>query len=411
MTSPPLRRWRLLLPWVLGFTLSCGDPTGPGEPDPEINRIQAGRDFTCALGDNRDIWCWGGNLQGQLGQGDVSARLAPTRVPIDEEFKGVSTDALAQHVCAVTTDGDAFCWGENDFGQLGIGTLESRPSPTLVVGGHAFASVGAGWRFSCGLTADGAAYCWGRGEWGQLGDGLATQSTSPVAVAGGVRFEQLDVGANNLVCGLSIDGVVYCWGLNFNGSLGTTTGERCTRFDGLVLDCATVPSRIDSDKTFTSVTAGNSFACAVTEMGEAYCWGVNDSGQLGAATTDTCDDGSTGTPISCSHVPVVVEGGIAFKTLNAGIAHTCGFTTSGEGYCWGANDFGQRGDGLVGNVALEPVAVRGGIDFISMSAGSSHSCGESASRLFYCWGANDLGQLGTGNREIGLVPVRVLGTP
>jgi alpha-tubulin suppressor-like RCC1 family protein len=413
-------RPRMMFNWLLTrdcallctllLVTGCGDPVGPDMTDPAYGRVQAGMDFTCALSTDRDIWCWGGNSHGQLGLGDTDPRLEPTRIAFDRHFKSVSTDALARHTCAVSTDGDAFCWGENDFGELGIGALDERSTPSVVVGGLEFESIGAGWRFSCGLTVQEEAYCWGRGEWGQLGDGRATQSLSPVRVSGGLRFKLLAVGANNLVCGLTVNGLVYCWGLDFNGSLGMASEEQCTRSDGFMLACATTPARIASDQSFTTVATGNSFACAVTDDGQALCWGANDSGQLGTATSETCDDGNTGESIPCSHTPVAVAGALAFRALSAGIGHTCGVVVTGEAYCWGANQFGERGDGLVGNLAPEPVAVRGGISFLSVSAGSSHSCGESTNRLFYCWGANDLGQLGTGNREIGLVPMRVLGT-
>ncbi len=104
--------------------------------------------------------CWGSNDVGQLGNGSIGDELSPRAVSGDLRFSNLSTNPAGQHVCAVTTSGAAYCWGQNDFGQLGDGSLDSRATPTLVSGNLTFSSVNATWRFSCGLTTDGAAYCW-----------------------------------------------------------------------------------------------------------------------------------------------------------------------------------------------------------------------------------------------------------
>src|SRR5207248_2585234 len=134
--------------------------------------------------------------------------------------------------CGVTTSGRAFCWGDNFAGELGTGTNTGpegcefgRPcsrAPVAVSGGLTFVTVSAGASHACGVTSDGAAYCWGDNSAGALGDGTTTQRTAPVAVAGGLSFTAVDAHGEN-ACGVTPGGQVYCWGDNFAGQLGNGT--------------------------------------------------------------------------------------------------------------------------------------------------------------------------------------------
>jgi alpha-tubulin suppressor-like RCC1 family protein len=144
-----------------------------------------------------------------------------------------------------------------------------------VLGGLTFAQVSAGEYHSCGVTTAGAAYCWGRGYSGELGDGTTTYArSSPVAVQGGLTFAQVSAGAH-YSCGVTTVGAAYCWGDNGGGQLGdgTTTTDR------------TSPVLVRGGLTFAQVSAGSGFTCGVTLDGVAYCWGENIYGQLGNGTT------------------------------------------------------------------------------------------------------------------------------
>jgi alpha-tubulin suppressor-like RCC1 family protein len=128
---------------------------------------------------------------------------------------------------------------------------------------------------------------------------------------------------------------------------------------------------------------------------------------LGTPATEGCvQPGLVETP--CSPVPAEVSGDHRFSMVATGVSHACGITLSGETYCWGTNAFGQLGDGLLGDPSNVPVQVIGGLTFASVSVGDNHSCGETTDGKLYCWGANDRGQLGTGNRNIGLGPLAVV---
>lgn len=397
---------RLIVVLLSCHAVGCGDDLlAPN--DPARQRVHAGNDFSCALDTEGRGWCWGFNNIGQLGNasGEI-LHSAPSPIAGDMRFRSLGIHGLGRHACAVSTAGAAFCWGENDFGQLGNGATEPSGVPVAVAGGLRFTQISAGWRFTCGVTEDHDAYCWGRGLWGQLGDGQTSQSSTPVRVLGEVAFESIQAGTNNLACGLAHDGSVYCWGLNWRGEVGSSTNEFCGP-DTVRLECASSPVQVTTGggALFRDVAAGNSYACGVLVDGAMYCWGRNTEGQLGSGSSDDCPGAAI--PEPCTRVPARVPGEHRFVTVTAGNNHTCGTTESGAAVCWGRNRFGELGDGSIGTTANPPTIVRGGLTFVSVSAGASHTCGAVASGTLYCWGINDFGQLGDGTGHIGLTPVAV----
>jgi alpha-tubulin suppressor-like RCC1 family protein len=316
------------------------------------------------------------------------------------------------NTCGVTASGTAYCWGDNATGELGIGAdaapgicgTESSPcslQPLPVAGGFAFASLSAAWVSACGLDAGGGAYCWGDNSFGQLGiggdtAGLATCfyknpcSPAPRAVAGGLTFTVLGTGTSS-VCGLTPAGAAYCWGDNIVGQLGIGTDSASDLCGGD--PCARTPVRVAGGLAFTELSVGYLHSCGLASDGTWYCWGSNNYGQLGNGTTgpDLCQD-----TYLCSRVPVTVAAGMTFATVSSGgRRHSCGVTSSGSAYCWGENILGQLGDGSTSN-SLTPVAVAGGRIFTSLSADQYHTCGLTTGNVAYCWGRNSWGQLGTG---------------
>jgi alpha-tubulin suppressor-like RCC1 family protein len=263
-----------------------------------------------------------------------------------------------------------------------------------------WASVSVGGSFACGMTAsDMRAYCWGENNAGQLGTGSADGpedcgapcSTHPVAVTGDLRFASVSAGGAH-ACGLTTEGAAYCWGSNSRGQLGTSTSESCSSEP-----CSTRPVRVSSNLTWSSITAGGQHTCALTQAGDAYCWGWNFSGQLGNGASSMT--GSVSEP-----GPVRVVGGFTFELLSAGGAHTCGLTTDGRGFCWGLGRTGalgtREGEVIGGGWVVRPAAVAGGHTFATISA-DGHSCGVTTNGRAYCWGSNASNQLGVGPTTFG----------
>jgi alpha-tubulin suppressor-like RCC1 family protein len=187
--------------------------------------LTAGEERTCGLTSAGTAYCWGSNYNGQLGavpdQGDYLVPLA-----VSGGLAFASLTGGYRHTCGVTTAGTAYCWGRNVEGQLGNGTdarnppyVFERPSPVAVLGGIAFTSLAAGSReYTCGVSSGGAAYCWGMAP-------SATASSTPVAVPSGIAFASLTAGGP--ICGLTSAGAAYCWGGNQYGQLGDgTTADR-----------------------------------------------------------------------------------------------------------------------------------------------------------------------------------------
>jgi alpha-tubulin suppressor-like RCC1 family protein len=215
---------------------------------------------------------------------------------------------------------------------------------------------------------------------------------------------------DQFTCGLTTDGVPFCWGLNLNGQLGlgTDTGpELCFTGDGDNA-CSMKPARVRGGLIFSRLGTGSSHACGLTRDGTAYCWGASFAGQLGRGT-------STGEELK----PARVAGSLVFGSLDIGGFHSCGVTTDRAAWCWGSNLSGELGTGsaagpetcpeLATPCATRPVRAASGLVFRDVVPGSgSHTCGLTMARRIYCWGANGEGQLGDGTTRSSAKPRRVV---
>lgn len=315
-------------------------------------QVSVGGAHSCGLDGAGVAYCWGGNRFGALGNGTTQPSEAPA--PVDTELRFKSIGAGNQITCALTKDGAAYCWGANGVGALGTEVTEScalpngslspcSTRPVAVSGGHVFADLQVGLFNACGLDSGGAAHCWGNNSFGQLGVGTVgpSRNAAPRAVAGGLTFAEISVGAAHM-CGLSSAGAAYCWGYNAYGQLGNGTFAR-----------ATTPTAVQTGgRIFTSLVAGDGntifgHSCASEPDGSLYCWGANSDGQLGvAAELPTCGTGSFAT--SCSALPLPVETELRFTSFELGSHYSCAISSSKRAYCWGNND-----GGALGNPAVE----------------------------------------------------------
>ena len=350
--------------------------------------IAVGIEHTCALatsGGAYSAYCWGSGTGGQLGDGTTTDRTRPAAVSGGVEFRTIT--AGGYHTCALTPSGLAYCWGSNAFYQLGDGSATHSEQPTAVSGSLTFQSLSASEQHTCGVTTAGAAYCWGRNGSGQLGDGTTTNRATPTVVVGGVPFRSIGTGSNH-TCALAATGAVFCWGANrYYGQLG----------DGSAVWVRYAPAEVAGALSFESLSVGRYGACGFTAAGVAYCWGVNNT-----AANDTT--------ISARGTPTAITGGLAFATLSAGSAHTCGVTPEGSAYCWGSNYYGQLGSGMP--TAAEfwpPQPVGGGLRFQSLTVSGGHTCGLTSAGFAYCWGANSSGELGDGTTTLRSLPTAVAG--
>lgn len=353
--------------------------------------ISAGTMHACDIASGGIAWCWGLNgNEGRLGSDKLSADAmsnVPVKVPGDLRFAQLST--YGRHTCGVTQDSKAYCWGSNAWGSLGSGSNAGQSSmPMAVAGNLKFRAVSAGADHTCGVTTDNRAYCWGNNDWKQFGaTGAPGSSTTPVLVSGSVSFAKITVGSS-FTCGLTTNGATFCWGANSIGQLG----------DGQKINYGNVyngtPAQVVGGLALQNVALGLNYACALSQVGQAYCWGSNNTKFGNPANTND------------SSSPVAVSGGLVFDQISTGFAHVCGVTNTSAVYCWGSNSSGQLGSPIangtatptrVGTLLASEVAASG----IATGSGS-HSCAISKDRLtVLCWGRNDTGQLGNGSTTPG----------
>lgn len=219
-----------------------------------------------------------------------------------------------RHMCGVTRDSLAMCWGANDVGQLGttaVSSSQQTVAPYEVSGGRRWLAIGVGVEHSCGMAADSTILCWGANGRGQLG-GSGGASVTPAVVAGLPRTSLVAVGSYH-ACTLSAGGEAWCWGRNDAGQIGSGA-----------IGGTTTAQQVSGGLVFVALSAGEAHTCGLLADGTAYCWGANGSGQLG--------DGST----TARAVPIPVSGGLRFQEVSAGVSSTCGIATDGRVYCWGA---------------------------------------------------------------------------
>jgi alpha-tubulin suppressor-like RCC1 family protein len=302
------------------------------------------------------------------------------------------------------------------------------------------AKIAAGSGHSCAVTVDGVGFCWGDNIEGALGDNSFTNRLTPTAIAGGHTFSQISAG-RLYSCALTGAGAAWCWGRNAAGALGNgttasdsvpqpvsggmvfqviTTGtgggrQTCainsagTAYcwgadgngqlgNGAPLAAVSTPDAVQSMGTWTQLAAGAFYSCGVRTSGVASCWGADGFGQLG-----------NGAPKANTDQPSAVIGGLTFSQVAPGQVHTCGLS-GGAAYCWGANLNGRLGqDTVTTTESLTPLAVTGGLTFSSLVSGESFSCGLTAGGVAYCWGYNEFGQLGNGSTDNATTPTPVAG--
>ncbi len=335
-----------------------------------------GADHSCALLANGTVECWGYNDEGQLGNGTVTASNVPVAV------NGLSGQVTAIAVggafsCALLSGGTVECWGGNYDGELGnstnLGTFNANPLPSPVSGlSGAVTAISADDDHTCALLVNGTVQCWGANGYGQLGDNSNNNSSTPVGVSGLSGPATALAAGRSFTCALLSNGTVECWGFNLEGQLGNNSETS-----------SGVPVAVYNLSGATAITAGEFHACALLSNGTVECWGYNYSGELGNDSNNESD------------VPVAVYNLSGATAVAAGYYHTCALLAGGTAECWGGDTFGELGNSS--NTASNvPVAVSSLSGAVAIAAGGLHTCALLANGTVECWGYNNDGELGNG---------------
>lgn len=388
-------------------------PSPDAAPGTRVTAIGVGNNVTCAVLSTGTVRCWGANEQGQLGGGEVTDPQ-PSPVNVVGISDAVAVDCGTATCCARTQSGRAQCWGWNDQGALGAyadpPTLPNRPMAGAVMRDakgpvelENVTALGVGGLHSCAISS-GSVYCWG---WNQAGQGGQTpgeplglfRATETTVVTQATHIAAAKCFFAEHTCAV-VGGVASCWGLDFEGQLGD--GEA----GGFRGTAAPVPGL----SGVTAIAAGQKHTCAIADAGkgepEVFCWGLTNFGQAGIEPP-----GGKGPPPPIQLTPNQVPDLEDPVAVAAGQSHTCALLADGTARCWGAKNLGQLGDGTIAEgVHADPVTVidpnsKGQPlqDIVGISAGFFHTCAVTANGRAYCWGANDIGQLGQG--KIGGAPV------
>ncbi|KHD89033.1 MAG: hypothetical protein OM95_06175 [Bdellovibrio sp. ArHS] len=315
---------------------------------------------SCAIYSDAKMRCWGDNSYGQLGVGHKDKVYVATENSVGGTYLDVSVSG--QFVCAVTTAFKMQCWGTNTYGQLGTGDKVSALNPTVIDSGTNYVSVALLSDAACGLTSGGTIKCWGANTRGQLGVGDTTERLSPTSVEPATAFTALTASADK-ACGITSTGVAKCWGANWYTTISNTSD---TYFH--------TPVDVDNGTTYLSISPGNA-TCGITTSNQLKCWGLGNAGQVG--------NGSTTYTVSTR---TLINPGTTYKKVAASSYFNCAITSTDDLECWGQG----RGlfTSLFDHTVTTPTLVPSDYKFseISLANTNAGGCALSMGGELFCMG-------------------------
>ncbi|HBE78217.1 MAG TPA: hypothetical protein DDW65_10610 [Firmicutes bacterium] len=380
-------------------------------PDPFV-KVAAGFNHTLAINSAGMVWAWGDNTYGQLGNGNKIMQTTPVLVKLSDGTPLTNiTDIKAGqgHSIALKSDGTVWAWGWNKYGQLGNGTVTDSLYPVQVKQNSLsplsnITAIGAGDNHTLAVKSDGTAWAWGYDYYGQVGDGTSGSSTGikyPVqvktgttfltgitAISGGVKFS----------LALKNDGTVWSWGYNGDGSLGdgTTTNRNKAVQVAFNPDPDEGSTSIDPQGSIVAIAAGK-YSLALTDQGNVWEWGNSQLVPIGINIFIQ----------SGGLIHIGILSGI--NIIAAGINHSLTIDDHGVN-TWGNNDYGQLGSTqLISSATPNIYRIGGQFDFVA--GGNTHSVALKKDGSIWTWGNNISGQLGTSNNTASNIPINIISQP
>lgn len=358
---------------------------------PKKQELSAGGSHSTFICEDGNLWSWGRNFEGQLGDGTANDNHIPKRICNASNW--ISISAGRNFSVGIREGGSLWAWGENSSGQLGVGDLSNRNIPTQISYATDWTSISAGVQHIVGIREDGSLWAWGSNAWGQLGrfGGQTLTRMGQVGIDterinGNVlqNWENVSAGGYTTV-GIQTDGSLWAWGLNHNGQLGdgTTTGRY-------------VPTRIGDATDWAIVSTGGNHTVGIRADGSLWAWGRNIEGQLGDGTNTN------------RNTPTRIGDNTDWVNISVGNHHTVGIRADGSLWAWGSNGLGQLGDGTSENRNV-PIRIGDSTNWINISAGNNHTMGTQADGSLWVWGNNMNGQVGDNTIIIRHAPVLIFG--
>jgi alpha-tubulin suppressor-like RCC1 family protein len=349
-----------------------------------LYNLTAGGEHSAKIDQDGQMWGWGYNMDGQLGDDTVLDTLTPNNIgDLGINFRYVS--AGFDYTLALDSFGKVWGWGNNTFGQLGIGTVQCKSTPTVGPNTGRICHVSAGYNHSLAIDDKGGVWGWGRNNYGQVGDGTTIQWKTPISINLNRVIIKISAGGDFSLA-LDNKGRIWSWGYNQHGMLGDDTVVSKRR-----------PVLVEGErKTFSQISAGYEHSLALTKTGDIWAWGINSYGGLGDNTTI-----GRYTPISIHFTNKT------FCHIQSGRLFSTAIDNNGQVWSWGYNNHGQLGDNSTIS-RITPVTIQGNQKtFCYIYSGDLHTVAIDNHNDVWAWGYNNKGQLGD-NTTIGRhTPVRV----
>ncbi len=362
--------------------------------------VEAGEDTNCARDGLGQLFCWGDNVDGQLGIGTTLDSAAPQPVVLPSAVQDFTLGD--QFVCALLDTDEVYCWGEGSDFQVGSGDFMPVLSPFLVPGTPAMdlVDIESGSRGSCVTSAAGDRWCWGYSGNGNLGIAPLQQlEPVPMSFSGPLQEVVLDTPeVEGVVCGVLLDGSVECTG---DGTLVSNSTTGVHGYFEPITHHVVVLTQLPAVSDVQDMDMGIGFACVATST-NVQCWGDNSQRQLGQG----------GVSITDIYSPVPVMGLGAVDELETGDQFAC-VRVGGTVQCWGNNIDFQTGDSSSFNDLSLPFTVPNIADAVDIELGEGHACALRATGVVTCWGNDQEGQMGDNDMNMldPLAPVDVTGLP
>ena len=306
-----------------------------------ISKLELCNNRIYALSEENNLWAWGENYQGQLGDGMSITGYTPVQIMLSNKsitkFQNISAKAYDYSI-AIDINRNLWAWGNNNHGKLGDGTTTTRTTPVQITASNGsvtkFQNISSNFDHSIAIDIEGNLWGWGYNVYGQLGDGTTTDKTAPVQITASngsvTKFQSVSVGSYHSLA-IDINGNLWAWGSNSYGALGDGTGVMQT-------SPVQITASNGSVTKFQSVSVGNFYSLAIDIEGNLWAWGNNESGQLG-----------NGTSINSSRpVQIIASNGTVtkFKGISAGSAHSLAMDINGNLWAWGSNSYAQIDENL-----------------------------------------------------------------
>ncbi|MDD5530134.1 MAG: FlgD immunoglobulin-like domain containing protein [bacterium] len=335
--------------------------------------------LTSAAKADKNVWAWGYNSYGQLGDSTTAQRNQPVKTKLLTNVIAISAGGGYDYSLALKSDGTVWAWGSNSNGELGIGSSDFSPHSTPVQTSllTSTIAISAGAFHSLTLKSDSTVWAFGLNNYGQLGDSTTTERHQPVKTNLLTGVFTISGGFSHSLA-LKSDGTVWAWGRNNYGQLGDSTYTQRNQ-----------PVKTNLLTNIIAISAGNghsyfvgsSHSLALKSDSTVWAWGRNDYGQLGDSTNTTRNQPVKVTPLT------------GIIAISAGDDHSLALKSDGTVWAWGYNGYGQLGDSTTNN-RNQPVKVNFLTNIIKVYAGANHSMALSSDGTVWAWGGNDNGQLG-----------------